>query len=82
MKITIELDDIQVKVYKEYLKEISGERMPRINKTHIAREIMGAINETMQAGALGEYYKHYTGLAIKKWEEDLANQWHHTVNNS
>jgi len=59
MKITIDLNENEVKALKEYLKEVSHDINPKITKEDIRLEVYGFVNAAMQSGALGDYYKQF-----------------------
>ena len=59
MKITIDLNEAEVKALKEYLKEVSHDIDPKITKEDIKAEIIGAVSCHLQAGSLGDYYNRF-----------------------
>lgn len=59
MKITIELTEDQVKGLKSYLKEVSGDITPKINKQDIKLEIQGIIDCNLQTGAVYDHIKTF-----------------------
>lgn len=60
MKITIELSEVEVKALKAYLKEVSSDVNPIINKSDIKQEVKGMVSGCMQTGSLGDYYQQYS----------------------
>lgn len=59
MKVTIELNENEVKALKAYLKEVSHDVNPKITRADIEQEIKGAVSGHLQSGSLGDYYKIY-----------------------
>lgn len=55
MRITIELNDAQVKGLKSYLKEVSSDVNPKITKKDIAQEIQGIVSSNLQTGAVADH---------------------------
>ena len=66
MKITIELNETEVKALKVYLKETSHDINPSITKQDIMEEIKGAINGHLQSGALGDYLREAESKNIER----------------
>jgi hypothetical protein len=59
MKITIELTGAQVKGLKSYLKEVSGDIAPKIDKQDIKLEIQGIVDCNLQTGAVYDHISKY-----------------------
>lgn len=66
MKITIELNENEVKALKAYLKEVSHDIDPKITKKDIEEEIRGAVNSHLQCGSLGDYYEQFSSPDIDR----------------
>jgi len=58
MKITIELNENEVRAIKAYLGQFA-EDGERIGKPEIKQEIEGMISGCMQTGSMGDYYRQY-----------------------
>lgn len=54
MKITLDLDDVQVAALKAYIKSSTEIKKP--SKEDIKSEIRGFVDSCMQSGALGDFY--------------------------
>ena len=57
MKITIDLTAAEVKALTAYLKEVQGKKI--VTKEDIKIEIRGMVDESLQAGSLGDYYSQF-----------------------
>ena len=58
MKITIELNENEVKAIKAYLGQFA-EDGEKIGKAEIKQEIEGMVNSSLQCGSIGDYYRLY-----------------------
>lgn len=60
MKVTVELNEAEVKALKAYLKEVSSDTNPSITKKDIEQEVKGMVSSAMQCGSLGDYYQQFS----------------------